>query len=590
MMFIEPNDRYKMNMRKKIVLLSIVFFLITVSLFANQKYYYHDSEEYVLTKLISNVSDSTGPSIVTPVSGDSLIKTLRNINTNKIPDNVLPLYYDLLEKLEKPRSIVPSSDFGADLSTTLNLELYGNTNPRSEDSYIPGNSIYEQKDRKPILDISAEGWWDKYIYGKFSFDVKKTWHDGYLSKVFTTNIPKGSWGTMELVSPFDTGISFGSDFFNVFIGRGKLNVGNGKTGNMFIADNFKFQDFAKLSLDSKYFDYDFTYTHFDQQTSELGFEPWMTFNGKHQIRLSHHYTANILNRLAITFHEGSLIQSDSALDIRMFNPFIFMHNWQGFYNSALWANNFVALELNANLGWGFTSNFQVIADQVQLSSEVENGDEGTLHPNAWGFLGNISYTAALKPGFLETYIEGAYTMPSLYLNNLTNYNNPESDNPESYKYNYDLILGYYTTPYKTADGKTYDGDISYSGYKYGPDTIAVALGTRYYSYSGKLDISFQTLLKIHGQKGIKWYDNQNSMGDLGVANVNKQGPTGIPEFMLELKTSCAYAITDYFKVNALVGYRHYWNYQNNFGTGHDTMQYSIGVSFNPTAFIPNQNK
>lgn len=576
-----------MKLRTRLFIFSVILLIVPIFLFANQKYYYHDSPEYVLTKLISNVSKSSGPSIVTPVSGDSLLKTLMQIDRSKIPANAISAYDNLVKSLSTPRNIVASSDFGADVTTTLNLELYGNTNPQPEDSHVFGNSIYEQKDRKAIFNISAEGWWNEYVYGKFSFDVKKTIQDDYLAKSFTSNIPSGNWGSMQLVSPFDTGISLGTDFFNVFIGRGRLNIGNGKTGNLFIADNFNFQDFGKFSLDSKYFDYDFTYTHFDQQTSELGFEPWMTFNGKHQIRLSHHYTANVFNRIKISFHEGTLIQSDSALDLRMFNPFIFMHNWQGFYNSALWANNFVAAEINANLGLGLTTNFQVIADQVQLGSEVEGTEEGKLHPDAWGFLWNLTYTTALKKGFLESYIEAAYTMPSLYLNNLSNYNAPsdEQDNPNWYKYNYDLILGYFASDYNY-------GDISYTGYKFGPDTIAVALGSHYITYEGKLDASIQALLKIHGEKGINWYGNNSSgqLGDLGIANVHKQGPTGIPEYMLELKTGVTYSITDYLKVNALLGYRHYWNYQNKLNLNHDTMQYSIGFSFTPTAFIPAQNK
>lgn len=557
--------------RRLLTSLFIIFAFASTSVYSTQKYYTYDSQEYQLVQLLSNVSGSVGPGIVTPISGDSLLKTLKNIDVNKIPANARDSYRYVLEKLTEPDSIFNFSDFKGNIKTDISLEAYMQT--EDEPAALPIYLIYPYKDRLSLFNLQAEMLWNNYVYGKASFDIKTfiKWNSGYLTSHFLTNIPLEGY-SVQLMSPFDSGISVGTDWINLFLGRSRLNIGNGKTGNMFIADNFNYQDFAKLSLDSDYFDYDLTFTHFDTQTDSTHLQEWMRFDEDHQLRISHTYSANILNKVRLSFHEGIMIFSGSSFDFRMINPFIFMHNWQGFYESVnWWGNNFVALELNANLGLGLTMDIQFIADQIQLSSEVDAGNKESILPNAYGILGNLSHTVALKHGFLENYIEGVYTMPSLYLNNLP------GEYSDKY-YNYDLIVGYYMLG-------EFD-DISYTGYKYGPDTAVLSLGGKYTDYLGKFNVGYNALFRAHGQNGIKWYSSQDDKADIGIDNLWRFALTGTVEYMLQMSVSGKYQITPHISIQGILGYQTFWNFQNIENERYDNLQCSIGFTFTPTAFIP----
>ncbi len=554
-----------MSLVKKLLVIAVAICVCTFSLSANPKYYYHDSKEYQLTKLLTQAISVTPPSVVTPVTGDSLLKTLNNIDTSRLPANLVPVYEDLVKELQEPEAMFNSKGFKGNIDLTASLELNTIANPA--DNYTPSTVIYPLKDRKPFLEFDFDAMWNDTIYGRTQMMFLKCLTSDYPTSTFSTNFNVGNNATQQHIYPTDAGLSIGNDFSSFFLGRGKLNVGNGYTGNLYISDNFLMQDFVKFSFFSDIFDYDFTLTHFDQQVSPLNFAPWMTFDGKNQMRISHNYSTNICNKVLLSLHAGSLLQTDSAVDFRMFNPFVFLHNWKGFDNASKWQNNIMALEINAGLGKGFNMNLQFVLDQIQLTSEVKDTPAEEIYPNALGWLLNFSQTTATKNAFLETYIEGVLTMPALYLN--------DKNLGGGDIFNYDFILGYFSSDYTI-------GDISYSGHKFGPDTIALALGGKYVPYDYKWDVSYQALFKVHGQKGIEWHKNQDSYLSTGNENLWKMHSDGTDEYLLQLSTAVNYSLTDYLKFNTVIGMQSFWNFQNEAGKSYQNFQFSIGISFIPT--------
>lgn len=562
-----------------IALLTLIFGISALS--SSQKYYYHDSEEYKLTTLITTLAGHSGPSLVTPVSSQQLLKTLSEIDSSKLRPEIRELYQNLLAKLEKEDAVFRTSDFYGNIVTDISLEGYLNLNPGDGDDFITTNSIYEYKDRLPLFYLGLEGSWSNYVYGKFTFNFKRAHEANYTNQVFATNIPDfGSYYSLELIQPQDAAISAGNSFMNFFLGRGKLNVGGGEVSNLMISDNFRYQDFMKFSLDSQYVDYDLTYTHFDTSVgSNQHYQSWMNLDGDHQHRVSHHYSIDFAHKVRLTLSEGIMIYTESAFDLRMFNPFIFIHNWQAFSSDDMWGNNIAGLEVNANLGAGFTLNFQFVLDQFQLGSEVSAGDSSSILPNAWGVQGTLGYTTASSAGIVHAYLEGTYTTPYLYLNNLDSYASEKNNKTalEAY-YNYDYIVGYYNMN----EPRGGYGDVSYSGYKYGPDCVTVALGTTFTPLSVRYSIYASLMLRLHGENGI--YGNDKAEG--GSANLNRLSLTGTIEYMTEAKLGFSWKLVKSLKMSAMLGYRYYWNYQNTAEATHGSLQAFVGFTFTPTDFIP----
>lgn len=558
--------------RNRIVLLIICLFLLVMSAFATntQKTYTYDSYEYKLVSRLTQVAGVSGPALVTPTNGDALIMALKRIDTSTLNSELKELYTNLLTSLETPKAMINSDSFKANVDTVITGEINLNKN-FSNSSRTLQDLYYQYKDRSPLLLFSTEFSFGNNVYGRSSFSVKKD-YSSYLTDKFSTNLGKDFGTDYQLVSPFDTGVSIGNNLINFFIGRGKLNIGNGFTGNMFIADNFNFQDFAKVSFISNFFSYDFTYTHFDQQVDNTSFAGFMTFSPPHQIRISHDYTFNIVNKALLSIHEGIIIESNSAFDIRMFNPFILVHNWQAFDAADRWGNNIASIELSMPLMKRWNLDFQFVLDQIQTGGEVANGEVDML-PNAMGALINTSYLNNTKKGFIKTYFEAVWTNPNLYLNYLKDINGVYD---KEFTIKRDYILGYYMS---------YGSDLSYTGYKYGPGTIGLCLGTEYMQFDNNLSVSFEACYRAHGDKGIEWHSGQSDKPNLGKDHVFDILPTGVVEHTLSLATFGNYKVLPSLSFKGSLAYIHRWNNQNIKGNNFNDVQLSFAISFTPTDFI-----
>lgn len=551
-------------MRKRLVCICFVIVMVCMALYANQVTYDYDDIEYRYVKYILQVRDMTGPHDTTPVSGSLLVQNLNKVNKENLPGQVQDLYDGLYSYLNNTPSLYKSKTMMLDLDTFINPEIY----LKAGDEANMQDWYYGYPDRLAFLSLDIDFAWSEYVYGKIDLPYKIKLYDQW-SDTFSQNIFKPNSGeSYQRRMPFDAGISVGNSFINFYLGRGQLNMGNGFTGNMFVADNFQYQDFAKLSFYDDFFSYDLTYTHFDQEkpfTNVNSLEEEMSFDGPHQSRITHSFTFDFSDKVTLSIREGAVLQTDNALDLRMFNPFMFLHNWNGFSASAgYWANNILGLDLTVALGFGFRLNFQFVLDQFQLPNERDSGSNA--FPNAMGGLINLSHVMAIDRGFLENHVEFVYTSPYLYLNDIGEGNE-----------NQDFILGYYL-----GDGSY----LSYSGYKYGPDTVALAIGGNYLTYDGKLDISYTLMYRVHGEHGIRYSSDQNQTPKSVSGNADFFRDfvlTGMLEHTLLASTAVKYQIIESLSVLTSLTYQYKINYNNKVGDWQN-LQVTVGLSFNPMMF------
>ena len=553
-------------MKKKSVLFFLLFALTVFSLSANQVTYDYTDKEYKFVKYFSQISNMTGPHDTTPVSGSLLTASLNRVDKTSLPIKLQSLYENLSSRLTDTPSLYKSETMMLDLDTLISPEIY----LKAGDHANRADWYNGYDDRKALLALDVSFGWSEYVYGKINLPYKIKIYDQY-DDVFSQNIFKPNSGeSYQRRMPFDAGISVGNSFLNFYLGRGQLNMGSGFSGNLFVADNFQYQDFAKLSFYDDFFSYDLTYTHFDQEKKWTGginsLEEEMSFDGKHQSRITHSYTFDIADKVSLSLREGAILQTQTALDLRMFNPFMFLHNWNGFSSAAgYWANNIMGLEVTAALGLGLRMDFQFVLDQFQLPNEAASSSNA--FPNAMGGLFNISHVAALEKGFIENHFEIVYTSPYLYLNCI-------GENNE----NQDFIVGYYLGD---------SSDISYSGYKYGPDSIVLEIGGNYITYDEKLDLSYALMYRIHGEHGIKYSEDQNQtpVSVAGNADMSRDfALTGTLEHTLLANASVDYKILESLSVFSSVTYQYKMNYNNKAGDWQN-LQLSIGCTFNPMAFV-----
>ena len=253
-------------------------------------------------------------------------------------------------------------------------------------------------------------------------------------------------------------------------------------------------------------------------------------------------------------------------DWRMVMPMMIVHNWNNNSEDITLAkgdeiNNILGLEFEWVINKTFTLTSQIAIDQFQLAVESDSAV-----PSANGFMVNLKMLNPTTKGVFESYVEGVYTNPYLYLN----YKENTDGSPN---YCLDHIAGYYWHQ----SGK---GELNYLGHSFGPDTIALAVGTSFTSFDN-WKLSGDILFKIHGEKGIeKTYWPKQSQTNRDVNNQNKYStPTGTPEYTLQVDIAGEYKLTSSISFNASLMNRWQWNYHNNLVEKKYSAQGSVGMKW-----------
>lgn len=534
---------------KKTIKISLLLILFTINTLtaAIKPATLYDRDSFVVTSVdyLARRSNIIGIYENYPTTGTSVLYTFNQINKEKLTKIEKDLYEQVEKELNKKSNLVNTEDdFSANIEIPLTLEgFFYNT---SDVSQLYRYELVEQyKDVAPWLDFKTQLNFGDNIYGYTQFAIKDKLNyelDNLAPKVSSNlnsfSLFPNSGSNFETYQPFKIGLSAGDDKYNFQIGRNRLSVGSGITGNFFIGDNFSKQDYISFSLYSSFFTYTTSITEFDQQIDSLSFDD-ISFNGKHQYRVINRMRVEIFKNLSLDIYQGALYQVDN-LNFRMLIPFMYVHNYFNFADDKVIsgndeANNILGFQAKWIINKGNELNFIVTFDQIQL---FESAD---VFPQAYGLLLNYKNSKPFKTGMLNNSLEVVYTSPYLYLNEKYN----DSDKTDA-NYNYDHIYG-------NNYGK-YD-EIGYSGYYYGPDTLMLAYSINYIDIN-KWNLGADLTLRIHGTKGIKYNDDYEDT----ITNVIQHFIVGTPETILSFKPQGSIDLTNYLSINGYLDFNTIFNH------------------------------
>lgn len=518
--------------------------MLISSLFASnlQKIYTTRDDTYKRVETLCSRAGVIGPSSFSPLSARVLQIALDRIDRETLSERDKAEYDSLYAEIIEDHYLYDSKGFGISPIAGVNIGInianysdfeYGNTSSggtaqtdRREDTLIP----YRYED--PSLSLGAKMKFGDNVYLEGRIDLKnrnQMMQETTFGWVYSNQIPEraffsgipGEW-------PYRAGGSFGNDYVSFILGRFPHSMGSGITGNMVVGDNFDYQEVVTLSFLSNYFSYNMSLTRFDQQIitdaeNQITQFSRNEFSGPQQYRVVHRFDVNIVNKARIVLNLATLYNSSNAFDVRFFYPFVISHNYYNYSNDVDKtyfdeANNLLSVEVEWNIVKGLDFNAQVAVDQMQMFWENDSA-----LPAAYGLLGNLKYNTSLGKGTLNTWFEVAYTNPYLYLNGKRDVDENGNVIENSIDYNLDYVVGYLTQ---------YLDDYGYSGYVYGPDTIAFSIGAQYLADDDKYEVGGNLLYKIKGRKGLKHYSPgcYGSIVDMSNAYIESDSDTFMNTF------------------------------------------------------------
>lgn len=537
--------------------------ILTVScLFAWQETYSEESVQFQQMKAFSRILGSSIPTPTAPITGSQMLLFLQKLPSEKLDEPARQQFDALVESLTKPQTLLSwEPDVLMNLGISVNPQVFAHVN---EETPID-DWVYQYKDWYPIINSGAEFWFGKNVYAMTDFNFTLRKFSYKYDKLFWNRL--SSIAEFEISFPSKAYMSIGTDSLNLIVGRDKLSAGNGVTGNLILGNNHWWKDFVKLSIAKLPITYDFSIIAFDKNSNyakdPLDLETF-DLNSEHRIVVIHRFSMAPWKWFNFSVSEGSLqYGSDVLSDLRLLNPMLMIHGTNGYTIGN--QNNFFGFELQFLPIDGLELNFGVIFDQIQVRAELDDGKpKDDMPPNANGFMANALYSFALEKGIATFYVEGVYTSPCLYLKNQVG----------GYDYWYtNLIVG----------NNLWDNgnsDLSYLGYKYGPDTIAVGLGGNYSRLDG-FKYGLDILFKAHGEHGIVNRENQHDSVELGPEHFYDVSPTytegvTLPEYRLAVSGYIEMRLLSWMDFSGNVAFVRDWNHNNVIGANYYDVQMAVG--------------
>lgn len=564
-----------MTMKKGLILVLII--CCCFSLFALQNTFGPSSDEYIDLMTLCAVSGIRPSIMVLPITAEQMLKVLDAIPVSKLDENSLGIYTSLKAKLETPTVVMGKIPGGGGFAADAHIETAVQVLKQSSSEF---DWLVEKKDRKPMLLIGADLFFNDFLYANFTLDITDIDNGATSGSTenytkYTTNLMKslGIQGNIDFTFPHKAFVSIGTTGMNLIVGRDKLSLGNGKTGNLVLGDNFWFQDFIKASVLSSFVSYDFTVMSFENTVKDkpLEIETDHTVSKSRQIVFLHNMSIKPTSWFSLSLCEGALVYGTTVfMDLRKLNPFFMLHSVFDYSDKTGKnlgnMNNFFGFELSASLPYGFVINSQFVFDQIQLS-----GEHSSDHPqSAYGVLLNVTKSGSLFNGVYDAYLEGVYTSPNLYLK--------EEDVKCGEYWNVDLIVG------KKLYWATSENDnVSYLGYKHGPDSFVIGAGFDWRNSDG-LEFDFSALYRIHGKQGIKYYDSQNDK-TITYGEDSKMITGDNPERRLVLDLCVLKSFGTFLSLEGEVGFIHAKNYRNTEGKLFTDIQFAISATLKIDGFF-----
>ena len=529
---------------KKFFLICIMLVLIVSAAFSGQFNYRYSSDEVQTLLVLSRLSGTALPQMTYPVSEESLRNLLSRIDVQKLSGEALKLYSDLQQKLDRP-FLVKEQSSGFDLSLPILIGEFSN-----DDDFL------RYKDQKPLFSLNADVQITDFFAAEVDFDFRA---ERNLGKNFRSLITLKDSASHDY--PTKAYGSLGFSTVNVSIGRDRLSAGDGVTGNLELSENLLYQDYAKFSVLGGRLSYDFTVLSYDNPLSETEIERF-NFTNYSKSAFIHRFSAVFAKKVSVTLYEGALVYGRGVIvDPRVLNPFMMIHNTFTYLHGNV--NNFFGLEVNAQLPYGLSLNFQGIIDQLKLGDEGENSGR-----NAFGILANVEGTWMVGEGILSAYAEFVYNNSYLYLQESIDHYNDED---------FDLYFPYYQVDMISSIKlfQKNQTEQNYIGYPYGPDLKLFSLGASYILKG--ITYSASASFRIKGEFGLDT-ENDESRSIWTHPDNNRDEKT------FSIAVGAKGKVSKGFDCSVMLGYSYSNNYKHR-DENSSRLQCAIAVTIDPLEFV-----
>ncbi len=554
----------------------IVFLLLFVlcNLWAWQNTYGASDEVFENLILLKSLSGVNLPDVTAPVSGSQIGALLEMIDSSKLDGYAREIYEELKKEISHPPVLFSFNKVGGNLNVSfLPFEVIGSTGDSNSSTGYMRNGLK----RFDLYDVDAQLYISENFYGRMLANGTKI--EGYEKKFAEDHCILNTVFSPENLSQAWPEVAFGSignSFINLIIGRDRLSAGSGITGNLYLSENRRYDDFLKFSAVSYPLSYDFTaivYDGFTENSFENGnFELRTTdFDEPRKVVLLHRFSSTILKKITLSAFEGAVVYCDDIwTDIRAFNPFMFIHNNGTYYTGN--TNNFAGMEISAALGKGINANAQIILDQFKLSSE-----SSTSGDTQYGVLANINGTWSLDSSIVSAYIEGIYETKGLYLKEVNN---------SEYGYNYNDKVYYYAQIDMVSGNKRFSGEkdeYAYLGYPDGGDLKKLSVGLKIKKENAVF--AFDASVSEKGVYGIHLPFNE-------VRILTDSARTGFSssQYCYSVKATADATFFKGVDCCATLGGFYYKNYLHEKDVNKKFLQFSIGCKVDPTLIFIRRNQ
>lgn len=574
---------------KKAFLVIILSLFIVLSLFASsQKYIEIDSREWRAVSWLCRYVGIPGPSSFGPVTIAQLDNAINRAASIIGNDN---------ELVVSTRKLIHSEEYTVDdgigyfnIDLFINPEVYIQSNPDSSETFDDGYvafvdrdwEIRKMKDRDPLFGFELEFGIHDYAYGIFRMGKGIDYlRNDIFDQGFFYNF---SFSSSSEEEPRRAGVSVGTDNLSLIIGRAGVSLGEGFTGSTILGDNLNFQEFLKAGFFSDSMGIFLNLTHFDSSHGKVRDteSPFglisSRFSGYHQIRFTPLWEISLFGKMKVGISFPNMIDTDSPFDIRLLNPFAFLHQYYNMKEyKILEGNNMMALNISFSPIEKWNIYLEGCLDQFQGKDEIE-GHTDDVDPNGWATLMNISYSDIILSGRTTIFLEGVYTSPAMYLN--AKYYNADGSitntKTSKYAWSQDWLVGYYSNTENLVN------DIAWSGYIYGPDSIVGAIGF-YYDNLRNIELNSRIQYMAHGEKGRGSAFINYTFEDMRTAEtINAMSPTGIVEHTLSLSSELKLHFLSSLDLYLGASFSYKWNYRNQEGVNRSNLQIALGSKYSFT--------
>ena len=437
-----------------------------------------------------------------PWTRGEILHHLGRVSKGRLSQAGIIAYEAILDAISGSALYEDPDGFSFDTGITLALEGYASI-PLAGESDADDPRIHGYEERLPSVFFPLEAWINEHLYLTSEFaiveehlaSVGEAAEKNYLNWLDFT-APK-----IDIYFPFRGLASIGGPHWSIQYGRDKLSWGNGNTGNLMLSDFSDFYDYLSFTTFWNHFKHTSVYTVMDPYAPDGSNITYMAF-------LAHRFEFRIVERISVVVNEAMTFSNTLPDLIRDLNTMMVFHNRL----IPERANSLLTIEVNYNPWRYFNVYGQVALDEIAIKYESDRTGGGG--PPTFGLLAGIESAIPIASGYLDAFVEWAWTDPWLY-------------NRKSAPY-YANVRRYWSL---ITDA--YHNVVKPIGYKTGPDAIVSAIGAAY-EVPGKFSIKSQLKYLIKGENSLATpYGPEESI----------KTPVGTPQKELVLHLGGAYQVT-----------------------------------------------